>query len=244
MPAGAEDTEFRLHEALRTKQYDAALRLIRIGEDVNEPDGSGAVPLCLATLDSESDAYDVTQALLQYGADTEVACHTGGTPLYNAALSGNLPVVEILANHGAELGASLKDDGMLTPLYGAYASGDARVIEYLELRGQRITDDAKHAMSSFARGKGYIDAEMDAIPREGLSQAQREQRSWEARWKAMARMADDASTETERQLLRLMAEKLLAIPYASKPTGMSHEEWSQPLIDKALAEAQEELATR
>ena len=145
-----EDSEvYWLHEALRAKRYEAALRLIRMGEDVHEPDGEGAMPLCIATLNEESGAYGVTQVLLQHGAQTEVECDTRGTPLYNAAISGNLPVVEILARHGAELGASLDDDGMLTPLFGAYAIGDARVIEFLELRGERLTDEAKQLIASF-----------------------------------------------------------------------------------------------
>ena len=138
-----------LHQALRAKRYEAALRLIRLGEDVDEPDDSGAVPLCIATLDEEPGAYDVTQALLHHGADLEVECDTRGTPLYNAAISGNLPVVEVLARHGAELGASLDDDGMLTPLFGAYAVGDARVIGFLESRGQRISNEEKRLATSF-----------------------------------------------------------------------------------------------
>ena len=95
----------------------------------------------------------MTRVLLQEGADSEVECDTGGTPLYNAAISGNLPVVEVLAHHGAELGASLDDEGILTPLFGAYAIGDARVIEFLESRGQRISDEAKQLADSFRRGK-------------------------------------------------------------------------------------------
>jgi len=220
------------------------LRLIRIGEDVNEPDDSGAMPLCIATLDEEAGAFDVTQALLQHGADTEVECDTGGTPLYNAAISGNLPVLEVLARHGAELGASLDDGRMLTPLFGAYSIGDGRAIDFLESRGQRISDEAKRLATSFRNGKSHIDAEMDAIPREGLSQAERDQQYWEARWKALARLADDASSETEKQLMRLTAEKLLAIPYASKPVDMTHEEWSEPVIDKAFDAAREELSRR
>ena len=142
-----------LHDALRAKRYEAALRLIGIGEEVNKPDASGAMPLCIATLNDESAARDVTQALLQDGADTEVQCDTGGTPLYNAAITGNLPVMEVLAHHGAELGASLDDEGILTPLFGAYAIGDARVIEFLELRGERISDESKQLAESLRRGK-------------------------------------------------------------------------------------------
>lgn len=121
---------------------------------------------------------------------------------------------------------------------------DARLIEFLESRGQRISDEVKQLADSFRHGKSHIDAAMDAIPREGLSQAERDQLSWEARWKALARMADDSSSESEKQLVRLVAQKLLAIPYASKPVDMPHEEWSEPLIDKAFEEAQEELSRR
>ena len=240
-----EDSEvYWLHQALRAKRYEAALRLIRLGEDIDEPDDSGAAPLCIATLDEEPGAYDVTEALLQHGANPEVECDTRGTPLYNAAISGNLPVMEVLAQHGAELGASLDDDGMLTSLFGAYAIGDERVIRFLESRGQRISNEAKRLATSFRNGKTYIDALIDVIPREGLSQAERSQLFWEARWKAMERLADDVSSEAEKQLMRLVAKKLLAIPYASKPADMAHEEWSEPLIDKALAEAQEQLSRR
>ena len=65
---------------------------------------------------------------------------------------------------------------------------------------------------------------MDAIPREGLSQAERKQLSGEARRTTLAKTADDTSSETEKQLMRLVAEKRLAIPYASKPVDMTHEE--------------------
>ena len=85
---------------------------------------------------------------------------------------------------------------------------------------------------------------MAAIPREGLSLAKRVQLPWEARWKVLARMADDASSETEKQSMRLMAEELLAIPHTSKSADMAHEEWSEPLIDKAFAEAREALSGR
>ena len=83
---------------------------------------------------------------------------------------------------------------------------------------------------------------MTVIPRKGLSQGERDQLLGEARWKTLARLADGESSEKEKQLMRLVAKKLLAIPHASKPADMAHEEWSEPLIEQAFAEAREELS--
>jgi len=63
--------------------------------------------------------------------------HTGDTPLAVAAWRGNLEIVKLLVEHGADVNAG-KDRGKRTPLLEAAAEGHADVVEYLIAKGADV----------------------------------------------------------------------------------------------------------
>lgn len=149
--SAVSESEHPLHHALASRDYESALAAMPLMLDINASaageDGIEAPAICLAAQDPSADAYDMAQALLErYGADPKLYDGRGLTALHYAAHNGNLAVVELLLNSGAEANASLRvaDDAtdaqkqqaaMLTPLYMAYQQGRYRVAALLERRG-------------------------------------------------------------------------------------------------------------
>jgi len=60
-----------------------------------------------------------------------------GTPLSTAAMYGNLKIVKLLIEHGAEIDFG-KEDGDRTPLIEASAQGHVKVVKYLILKGADV----------------------------------------------------------------------------------------------------------
>ena len=89
-----------LHSALDRHEYDEAIRLIRLGANVNAVSANGEVPLVLASDDASADAYDVVRELLRVGARVDETDSEGNTALHQAAYHGNMAVVDLLMRNG------------------------------------------------------------------------------------------------------------------------------------------------
>lgn len=149
-PSDARLAEFRLaaplHAALRERDYNAALAAMPLARDIDAiavaERGVALQPLCLAAQDASADAYDMVRALvLRYGAKANVRDGRGYTPLHYAARNGNLAVVELLLEQGADVNATVRGVDMpVTPLYLAAQFGMNRVAEALRLFGAEAID--------------------------------------------------------------------------------------------------------
>ena len=139
------DLEHPLHYLLRTGQYEAALDVLPLAAEVNEPDQNGDTPLTIAAKDKTADAYDMVKALLERGADPMRTDKAGLTALHYAAHAGTLAVVELLVDrYGADINAPSEDvhsgtiDQSETPLAFAARAGHLRIIRFLEARGAAV----------------------------------------------------------------------------------------------------------
>ncbi|KAF6214976.1 hypothetical protein GE061_009724 [Apolygus lucorum] len=100
-----------LIDALQRGYFDIATLLVSKGAPVNCSSESGWTPLHIAAGDAA--AYEVIKLMLERGAhaNAEIAVNSvtdylseeaGDTPLHRAALKGNLKIVELLLEHGAD----------------------------------------------------------------------------------------------------------------------------------------------
>lgn len=82
-------------------QATVANFLIDSGSNINARNNNGATPLYFAVKD-----FDLTQRLIEKGADINIRAYGDYTPLHQAAFSGNLKVVKLLIDHGADPNAN------------------------------------------------------------------------------------------------------------------------------------------
>ena len=78
------------------------------------------------------------QNLLSQGANINVTCNAGWTPLHKAALKGMVDIVRLLIDHGASLDAQSAEEHD-TPLHDACSNGHTEVVEVLLMHGANPT---------------------------------------------------------------------------------------------------------
>jgi len=116
---GVDLPDTRISEAVISGAFDQALDLIAGGADVNAKDESSNTPLYYAA--SYPKALIVVVALIRRGADPNIPCKGGFTPLLQACLRKNLDVADYLVSHKANVNANDKDG--VTPLHLAAEFG-------------------------------------------------------------------------------------------------------------------------
>jgi ankyrin repeat protein len=117
-----------LHLAAHFGHADAARLLLRHGADVRARSTNSLdnEPLHAALAGR---SLDVARALLDAGADPNVAEHGGYAPLHQAAEPGDVPLIRLLIDRGAR--PDRKDDQGRTPLDLAQAGGHTLAAELL-----------------------------------------------------------------------------------------------------------------
>lgn len=159
------ESEFPLHWALKTQDYDEALRLIPLTPDLNTADPMGDTPLTIAASDESADAFDMVRALLQMGADATAPDRHGLSPLHYAAVAGTLSVVHMLVDsYGVNVDIRpakdsfyFKANPILTPLQMAYEEGRVRIARFLEQRGAALPDEILEEVRVQARLTQILD---------------------------------------------------------------------------------------
>ena len=105
----------------------AARDLIVRGANVDYQEAqSGSTPLVVA---AEKGHAAIVRALLDAGADTDLAANDGGNPLYIAAYYGHEAIVRTLLDAGA--GKDLADNDGATPLFVAAENGHGAIVRAL-----------------------------------------------------------------------------------------------------------------
>ncbi len=95
--------EYLLHNAVIEKDLDKVKSLIKDGWDVNEIDYNHWTPLHYATQDGMD---NITETLIENGAEIDVKDDYGNTPLsnaiYNSNVGNSVEVIKILLKNGAD----------------------------------------------------------------------------------------------------------------------------------------------
>lgn len=122
--------ESLLHYALRRDpRLELIKELVRLGADVNEQDNNSQAPLYVVAVGSGSESAVVVELLLDSGADVNDDDVFGFTALHCVAANGNLELVMLFAEKGANL--SLRDKNGDTALSFAARFGKTDVVRYL-----------------------------------------------------------------------------------------------------------------
>ena len=121
--------ETRLHLAAAEGRVAEAADLLRRGADPNIRDGRGFTPLLLALSRDNPGDWDMTEMLLESGADASAADPEGRTSAWLAAHSGRTDILEMLAAFGADVEAPDRKD--ISPLRAAESRGHWEAAEFL-----------------------------------------------------------------------------------------------------------------
>lgn len=144
-----------LARAAQYDRLDMVKALLVVGADPNAPCKWGITPLMAAK------SVGVAEALLAAGADVDAATHfdksglePGHTALMKAAGRGDLPIIELLLAHGADVEA--KDSEGRTALVRAAADGNAQVSQALIDAGAAVGLVEAALLGDTARVRGLL----------------------------------------------------------------------------------------
>ena len=138
----------------REGDWEAVIRALDQGADINEADDKGHTPLHIA---SERGHVEVVKFLLERGADINQVEGGGATPLLIASVYDHVEVVRILTEKGADINKA--DNDGATPLFAASAEGDVEVVRILAERGADINKADKYVYTPLyaASQAGHVD---------------------------------------------------------------------------------------
>jgi len=119
--------------------------LIDKGADVNASDHAGFTALISAAYNtaSDKDAFRVVKILLEHRANTDKSTSEGITPLFGAISGGNLDIVRILIENGADVNKSHPLDGT-SPLMFSVMDDKNESAELLIENGADVNARQKH----------------------------------------------------------------------------------------------------
>lgn len=106
--------------------------LLELGADPNYEDHAG-FPSLIAALSctDRPDRYEILEMLLSFGADVQQRGINDYTPLHYAANVQDIPAMELLLAHGADLAARTTIDEYTTPLQEAELLDRKQSAEFL-----------------------------------------------------------------------------------------------------------------
>jgi ankyrin repeat protein len=129
----AEDTDGSgpLHWAAHLGRTGVARRLLELGANPNERNGSDETPLHKAAVKGR---LEIAQLLLAKGAEANARDALGWTPLCVAAGAGQKAMVQLLLEKGAD--ASAQDNRGFAPLQAALANDHQDCADLLRARAR------------------------------------------------------------------------------------------------------------
>jgi len=133
------DLDFNLIYASDKGYKEEALRLLKLGADVNGSLGDGVTPLMYAT---QGGHMDLVKILVQNGAEVNKVPEYGITALISAVLIDSLQIAEFLIRNGADI--NLSDFNKVTPLMQAIANGNYLMSDVLLYYDADITRKDVH----------------------------------------------------------------------------------------------------
>lgn len=236
--------DYPLHGALYREDALELVRLLRVGHDPNARDDSGQTPLTVAASRESLAAYGLVEALLDFGADPDTGNKSGLSPLHRAVLTGNLAVVKLLLDRGADPSAR-KSGARTTPLLTAYAQGRFGIVEALKKAGATVPEESEPflALSGMyihearklrerPKPHGMSDDEWSQmIGRSAVHKVQ------EALKKPGATAPE--GTESTLMLMDVYFRELGKLTAQPKPQGMNDDEWRRVNEQKAIRRVQE-----
>lgn len=145
-----EEKELPLHSAANETENLQALREITRfwPKAINKREGTcGKTALMITTINSDRKAIEF---LLGKGANPNIQCHRGSTPLFVAASrNGHMNIIRQLLSHGAAIDEPFLRFEGATVLMTAVFSGDQETIECLLQRGANINAVDRHNRTVF-----------------------------------------------------------------------------------------------
>lgn len=179
---------------------DVESRLSVSTAEINSPDAKGRTALAWAAARGED---DIVQLLLHYGANPNLACVTGNTPLLRAARSGSPKCVCYLIEAGAIVDWQ-SVQGFTALHYATYYTNDRGLVETLVLAGADIEVKDSYGWTPLA-----CTAESDAVScatvllAHGANTESKDVQGWTP----MKRAARRNSRQVRKLLLRCRANK-------------------------------------
>ena len=130
-----EEVDGPLHWALQNGCIEAALYMIKEGEDTNRLDSIRRSPLKVALV---KNYLDVFKALVENKADVNFVGANNQSLLFRAIEEGKLQYAEVLINSGANVKLGITTSNNFTPLHAAAWYGATHIAKLLIMNGAEI----------------------------------------------------------------------------------------------------------
>jgi len=190
-----------LGEAIAQKNVRGVKLMLDAGASVDQPLTEEKVtPLMLAGVAGSS---EITQLLIEHGAQVTTRDANGATALHHAAMTGDCPTIRVLVSNGAELDGPGANE--TTPLFDAVAIHSPDGVKCLIDLGADVNRQAANAtplLAAVAVGdpavvKALLEADADKSPRNEAGQTAAE---------LAARLRDSGLRNTQHsdEILRLL----------------------------------------
>ena len=135
-PPGAG--EIVLEYAIYHSPLSFIRKLLELGANPNYADHAGFPSLIAALSCSDRpDRYEILELLISFGADIQQRGHNDYTPLHYAASIEDIPAMELLLAHGADLNARTRIDDYATPLEEMEILSNERSASFLRQAAKR-----------------------------------------------------------------------------------------------------------
>lgn len=244
--ARAAPADYPLHGVVYQEDSVELTRLLRAGHDPNALNDIGQTPLIsAASLDSVA-AYGLVKTLLDFGADPDAVNDSGNSPLHGAVSTGNLAVVKLLLDRGADPNAR-KAGAEVTPLLTAYVQGRFGIVKALKEAGASAPEGSE-PMLTFSGIYIREVRKLTARPKPSFMSDDEWTRMNERRavWKVREALRKPGASATVPEnaesvlaLFDVYFQELEKLTAAPKPQGMSDDEWRRMNERKAMRRVRE-----